>query len=270
MNEIVRQISIDLITRGRYQPRSVFSARGLRGLADSILSQGVVQPIVLRPLADGRFEIVAGERRWRASQLAGLPSIPAVIRDVPDAVALEVALIENIQREDLRPIEEARALHRLVDEFDLTHEKVADRIGWQRPRVTQSLRLLHLIKEVQLMVDGIDDEDKPQLERSHAEVLAGLEPAQQLAGARLAVDRGWTVRDLENYCRNHYGKRRADNKKSAPCDPDVRRLEESLSERFGAPVRIKHSMKEGGGDLVFHYHSLEELDGILEKLRRKN
>ena len=257
----LQHLPIDVIQRGRYQPRSNFNPEALQELADSIKAQGVVQPIVVRPLSatPGHYEIVAGERRWRAAQLAGLHDIPAIIKDIPDQTAMAVGLIENIQRQELNPIEEANALHRLVEEFGLTHQEVADAVGRSRVTVSNLLRLLTLQSEVRHMLeDG-------RLEMGHARALLGLEGKQQRDAAQEVVHKGLSVRETEQLVKRI--NQPAKDKKSAPSlDPDTRRLQDELSEKLGAKVVFQHA-SNGKGKLLIHYNSLDELDGILEHIK---
>ena len=260
----LRQVPVDLLRRGRYQPRLDMRPESLEELADSIRAQGVVQPIVVRPVSGGddgaRYEIIAGERRWRAAQLAGLQEIPSVIRDVPDEAAVAMALIENIQRENLNPLEEARALERLVDEFEMTHQQAAEAVGRSRTAVTNLLRLLDLSAEVKTLVE------RRELEMGHARALLALpEAGGQLAAARQVVSRGLSVRETERLVKRLL----SPQKKAAAApsrDPDIRRLESDLSERLGAKVSLQHG-QGGKGKLVVAYNSLDELDGILAHIK---
>jgi len=256
----LRNLPVDVIQRGRYQPRKDMHPESLEDLASSIRAQGVVQPIVVRKLSTpGRYEIIAGERRWRASQLAGLHEIPAVVRDVPDEAALVMALIENIQREDLNPIEEANALRRLAEEFELTHQQVADAVGRSRVAVSNLLRLLTLNDDVRALVEH------GKLEMGHARALLGLEGEVQSEAARSVAAKGLSARETEQLVR----RLQAQPAKKAPparLDPDVRRLQDDLAERLGAKVQLRHGGK-GKGSLVIHYNSLEELDGILDHIK---
>lgn len=258
----LKTLPVDLIQRGRFQPRIDMKAEPLQELADSIKAQGVVQPIVVRPIADGRYEIIAGERRWRAAQLAGLHDIPTVIRDVPDQVAMCLGLIENIQRENLNPIEEARALERLLREFEMTHESVAEAVGRSRAAVSNLLRLLGLRPEVREMVEAGD------LEMGHARALLGLVQSQQLEAARKVVAGGLSVRATEQLVRqlNVGGKSSPKRSGNARRDPDIASLEQDLSERFGAAVQIKHG-NGGKGVLSIRYGSLDELEGIMARIK---
>jgi ParB family chromosome partitioning protein len=264
------RLPLDLLQRGRYQPRSHMDQEALNELAASIRTQGVVQPIVVRPLeaatATGgqRYEIIAGERRWRAAQLAQLADIPAIVRDVPDETAISVALIENIQREDLNPLEEARALERLISEFSMTHQQAADAVGRSRAAVSNLLRLLDLAPEV------CDQLESRALEMGHARALLGLTTRrQQVEVAVLVVKKGLSVRETEAIVRRmaQSGTERAEPAVAATgADPDVQRLELDLAEKLGARVAIQHT-RTGKGKLVVSYNSLDELDGILEHIR---
>ncbi|HEX7061433.1 MAG TPA: ParB/RepB/Spo0J family partition protein [Woeseiaceae bacterium] len=264
--EVLRRVPVELLKRGRYQPRVDMREESLAELADSIRTQGVVQPIVVRPIGSGdgreeRYEIIAGERRWRAAQMAGLAEIPAVIRDVPDEAAIAMALIENIQRENLNPLEEARALDRLIREFELTHEEAAEAVGRSRAAVSNLLRLLELPESVKELVET------RALDMGHARALLALaEPGQRVAAAREVVKQGLSVRATEALVRRLQGKP-AKAARAAPApDADVRRLETELADKLGARVHIEHGAK-GSGTIVIAYHSLEELDGILAHIR---
>ena len=257
----LRELPVDLIVRGRFQPRMHIAPEALEELTQSIRARGVVQPIVVRPAEDGRhFEIIAGERRWRAAQAAGLADIPAVVREVADDAAFAIALIENIQREDLNPIEEASAVGRLIEEFNLTHQEAADAIGRSRVGVSNLLRLLDLGDEARaFLLQG-------ELDMGHARALLALKGDIQSRAAREVVSKALTARQTEELVRRM--KEPADSKPAAPPgdDPDVRRLTEKLSETLGARVQI---LRGGGskGRLVIHYTSLDELDGILERIK---
>ncbi len=258
----INSLPLDLVQRGRFQPRRDFNPDSLQELADSIAAQGVVQPIVVRPVGNGRYEIIAGERRWRAAQQAGLDDIPVVIRDVPDQTAMAMGLIENIQRDDLNPLEEARALHRLLNEFQLTHQQIAQALGKSRTTVTNLLRLRELNEDVKKLIEG------RQLEMGHARALLGLEGRAQTDAARQVVSRGLSVRETEKLVRRRQG--HAAETETSPKhtreDPDVRRLQDSLSEKLGARVKIQQSGK-GKGKLVINYNSLDELDGIIDHIQ---
>jgi ParB family chromosome partitioning protein len=263
-------LPLDLLQRGRYQPRLDMRAESLEELAASIRAQGVVQPIVVRPLdtaqpaAVQRYEIVAGERRWRAAQIAGLETIPAVIRRVPDDSAIAMALIENIQRENLNPLEEARALDRLISEFGVTHQQAADAIGRSRATVSNLLRLLELSPEVCELVE------KRELEMGHARALLALSGRrQQTEVGVLVAKKGLSVRETEALVRRLLSSASGAGKRSGDghvADPNVRRLEEDLAEKLGAKVAIQQSAS-GKGKLVVNYNSLDELDGILAHIQ---
>ncbi len=254
-------LAVEQIARGRYQPRRNFDEDKLRELADSIVAQGMVQPIVVRPIGEQRYEIIAGERRWRAAQLAGLAEVPVVIRDVDDQAAMAMALIENIQRDDLNPLEEATALHRLLNEFALTHQQVAQAVGKSRTTVTNLIRLLDLNGEVKQMVE------RGELEMGHARALLALSDGAQTDAARQVVGKGLSVRETEALVRRLT---QADTRSSAGNtrdeDPDVRRLVSDLTERLGAKVALQQG-SGGKGRLVISYNSLEELEGILDHIR---
>jgi ParB family chromosome partitioning protein len=261
--EELARLPLDLLQRGRYQPRVDMRPETLEELASSIRAQGVVQPIVVRPLdtaAPGqaqRYEIIAGERRWRAAQIAGLSEIPAVIRRIPDEAAIAVALIENIQRENLNPLEEARALDRLIKEFDLTHQEAAEAVGRSRAGVSNLLRLLELAPEVCERVE------RREIEMGHARALLALaSPKQQVEVALLIVKKGLSVRDTEALVRRMQQAPGSRADADVPGDPNVNRLEQELADKLGAKVAIQHSAG-GRGKLVVSYNSLDELDGIL-------
>jgi ParB family chromosome partitioning protein len=255
----LQNLAIDRIERGRYQPRSDFNSEALQELADSIKAQGVVQPVVVRPLSSrpGHYELIAGERRWRAAQLAELHEIPAVIRDVTDQEAMAMGLIENIQRQELNPVEEAIALKRLIDEFALTQQEAAEAVGRSRVAVANLLRLLTLEPEVKTMLE------EGKLEMGHARALLGLLGAAQREAAHKVASKGLSVRETEQLVRkaSEPAKPRATNK----LDPDTRKLQDDLSEKLGARVQFQHSAK-GKGKMVIQYNSLDELEGILNHI----
>ena len=265
----LREVPVELLRRGKYQPRVDMREESLAELAESIKAQGVVQPIVVRPLpnvtgGETEYEIVAGERRWRAAQMAGLQAIPAVVRDIPDESAVAVALIENIQREDLNPIEEARSLHRLVEEFGLTHADVAGAVGRSRATVTNLLRLLELPRLVREMLE------RRELDMGHARALLGLaSPELQFEIAERACKQQWSVRDTESAVRKLAGTQDAAKAGKAAAkpadDPNVRRLEADLADTLGAAVSIEHGPK--GGRVVIRYNGLDELEGILAHIK---
>jgi ParB family transcriptional regulator, chromosome partitioning protein len=260
--EPITRLPVDQIQRGRYQPRRDFDPDALRELADSIAVQGVIQPIVVRPVEGERYEIIAGERRWRATQQAGLADIPVVIRDVDEPTAVAIGLIENIQRADLNPLEEAGALERLLSEFHLTHQQIAEAVGKSRTTVTNLLRLLELNPDVKTYVEH------SQLEMGHARALLGLKGTQQSAAARQVVSNGLSVRETERLVRRHQqaGESPAPIQPKPTADPDVRRLQDDLTDRLGARVQIQQGNR-GSGKLVIAYNSLDELDGILAHIK---
>jgi ParB family chromosome partitioning protein len=268
VGEELTKLPLDLLQRGRYQPRIDMRPETLSELADSIKAQGVVQPIVVRPLEppvngeSQRYEIIAGERRWRAAQMAGLSEIPAVIRHIPDEAAIAVALIENIQRENLNPLEEARALERLVSEFGLTHQEAAQAVGRSRAGVSNLLRLLELTAEVGELLE------KRTLEMGHARALLGLtERRQQTEVALLVARKGLSVRETEALVRRLQARQGpAVPEGSAERDPNVARLEQELADKLGARVAIQAG-RGGRGKLVVSYNSLDELDGILAHIQ---
>ena len=255
----LKELPVDLIQRGKYQPRRDIDPESLQELADSITAQGVLQPIVVRPISDRKYEIIAGERRWRATQLAGLDNIPAVIRDVSDEAAIAMALIENIQREDLNPIEEAMSLQRLQQEFELTQQEVASAIGKSRSTVANLLRLMTLQEDVRRLVEHGD------LEMGHAKALLGLEGNDQSQAARSVVGKGLSVRQTEALVRNLLAKKDQPTPNKG-IDPNIRQLQDDLSQRLGTRVQIQHSAR-GKGRLVLAYNSLDELDGILSHIK---
>ena len=270
--DTLRAISIDLLERGQYQPRVDMRDESLAELAESLRSQGLIQPIVVRPLGgtqhqggDQRYEIIAGERRWRAAQLAGFQAIPALVWDLPDDQAVAVALIENIQREDLNPLEEALALRRLVDEFDMTHGDAADTIGRSRASVSNLLRLLELPDSVkELLVQRA-------LGMGHARALLALSsPQGQIMLARQIIKEGWSVRQTERAVQRFLKPSKENGREKAGLtkDPDIQRLETDLGEKLGANVRIQHG--PSGGRMTIRYHSLEELEGIIDHLARRS
>ncbi|MFU8897035.1 MAG: ParB/RepB/Spo0J family partition protein [Gammaproteobacteria bacterium] len=259
-----RELAVEMLKRGRYQPRLDIRQESLEDLADSIRAQGVVQPIVIRPVRDTgdgvRYEIIAGERRWRAAQLAGLQKVPVIIREVPDEAAIAMALIENIQREDLNPLEEARALERLIHEFEMTHQLAAEAVGRSRAAVSNLLRLLELSDEVKTLVEH------RSLEMGHARALLGLADRKaQAAAAREVVAKRLSVRDTERLVK----RLQTPAAKPAPAarrDPDIRRLETEIADKLGAKVTVQHAAS-GRGKLIVSYNSLDELDGILGHIR---
>jgi ParB family chromosome partitioning protein len=269
----LRTLPVGVIQPGRYQPRTGMDPERLKELADSIRAQGLIQPIVVRPVARDRYEIIAGERRWRAAQLADLAEVPCVVREVPDQATIAMALIENIQREDLNPLEEAAALKRLIDEFSLTHQAAAEAVGRSRAAVSNMLRLLDLPPDIKQLLEA------RRLEMGHARALLTLPTAAARTLALAAADNGWSVRELEDRARQAHesagdGKTRGarppaggGNGAARPAgDPNIAQLEQQLGERLGAKVSLLAG-RGGRGKLVIEYFSLDELDGILEKIR---
>ena len=260
--EELRTLPVELLQRGANQPRLDFDEEALQELADSISAQGVLQPVLARPLADsGMFEIIAGERRWRAAQLAGLHEIPAVVRKLDDRAAMCIALIENIQREDLNPLEHARGLARLAEEFDMTHDLIAESVGRSRSAVTNMLRLLELCDEVKQLLES------RQLEMGHARALLTLSEQQQRWAAQQVVKSGLSVRATESLVRRLQKAKTVLKPGEARVDPDIRRLETELSEQLGAAVTVQQK-KQGKGTLRIEYSSLDQLDGILARIRK--
>ncbi len=255
-------LAVDLVQRGRFQPRRHFDEDRLRELADSIAAQGVVQPAVVRPVGDGKYELIAGERRWRAAQLAGLSEIPVVVRDVDDQAAMAMGLIENIQRDDLNPLEEAQALHRLLEEFELTHQQIAQAVGKSRTTVTNLMRLLELNPDVKQQVEA------GNLEMGHARALLALEDDLQSQAAHVVVKKGLSVRETEALVRRYkeHGGEPARSPAAVEQDPDVRRLIQDLTDKLGAPVQLKQAAN-GKGKLVISYNTLDELEGIMAHIK---
>lgn len=261
-SERITRLPVECIRPGRYQPRHDFDPDALRELSDSILAQGVIQPIVVRPLAGESYEIIAGERRWRACQQAGLAEIPVVVREVDEQAALAIGLIENIQRADLNPLEEAGALERLLKEFNLTHQQIADALGKSRSMVTNLLRLLDLHPDVR------DFLEKGQLEMGHARALLGLRGHDQSMTAAQVVRGGLSVRETERLVRRiqQSGAGLGASEHKPDLDPNIRRLQTDLTDKLGARVRIQQGNR-GSGKLVIAYNSLDELDGILAHIK---
>jgi ParB family chromosome partitioning protein len=267
--DVLRTLPVDALVAGRYQPRQHWDEAKLAELAESIRAQGVIQPIVVRGIARGdgaaTFEIIAGERRWRASKLAGLAEVPAVVREVDDRTVVAMALIENIQREDLNPLEEANALQRLIDEFDLTHAQAAEAVGRSRAAVSNLLRLLELPPEIRTLVET------RAIEMGHARALLALAPQAAIALARQAAEHGWSVREVEHRVqqlasgRVPGGPGKPKAARTAP-QADIISLERELSESLNTRVNVLHG-RGGKGRLVIHYSDLDSLDGVLEKLR---
>ncbi|MBK9131939.1 MAG: ParB/RepB/Spo0J family partition protein [Gammaproteobacteria bacterium] len=258
--ERLLKLPVDLLRRGRYQPRSDMRPETLQDLADSIRAQGVVQPIVVRPIGANSYEIIAGERRWRAAQLAGLHEVPVVVRDVPDQAAMAMALIENIQREDLNPLEEALALKRLIEEFGLTHQLAAEAVGRSRAAVSNLLRLFELNEDVKQRIE------QREIDMGHARALLALQGPLQSEAARRVAAKGLSVRETEQLVRRLQAAGAQAPTARHAMDPDVRRLQEDLSAKLGASVDIQYNAK-GKGRLVVLYNSLDELEGILAHIK---
>ena len=256
----LRYLPVATIRPGRYQPRTNMDETALTELADSIRTHGVVQPIVVRETPAGDYELIAGERRWRAAQMAGLDVIPSVVRRVADEIALAVGLIENIQRENLNPVEEANGLRRLLDEFGLTHQQVADSIGRSRAAVSNLLRLLNLDPAVRAHLEN------GRLEAGHARAILSLPREQQLAAADTVIQQRFSVRQTEQLVRRYLSGKRKKKREPTPRDVDLRQLEEELSQQLAATVSLEH--RGQGGRVVIDYNSLDELEGILERLRK--
>ena len=258
--DALKSLPLDLINPGPYQPRSIFDKDRLEELAESIRHQGVIQPIVVRSKGDDTYELVAGERRWRAAQLAGLAEVPVVVKDVDDQSAMAMALIENIQRDDLNPLEEATALHRLLNEFELTHQQVAQAVGKSRTTVTNLIRFLDLNADVKQMLDD------GRLEMGHARALLALEGNLQTEAATQVAAKGLSVRETEALVRRLNQPKAAEPPKQEEPDPDVRRLLSDLTDRLGAKVALQQGTG-GKGRLVISYNTLDELEGILDHIR---
>lgn len=258
--ETLKQLPVDVLQRGRYQPRTHMRQEALEDLAESIKTQGIVQPIVVRELATGSYEIIAGERRWRAAQLAGLDTVPAVIKSIPEEAVAAVALIENIQRENLNPIEEAGAFQRLIEEFDMTHQQVAESVGRSRTGVTNLLRLLSLNAAVRQMIDNGD------LDMGHARALLSLPDSDQPRVAREVVEKDLSVRETEKLVKKLLSGEMKKPAVKQPVSADIRNLQEALSDTLGAKVTIQHK-KNGKGKLVIEYNSNDELEGILSRIK---
>lgn len=255
------ELKIDLLQPGKYQPRTHMNEAALKELADSIKAQGIIQPILVRPVSGGRYEIIAGERRWRAARIAGLNAVPALVREVPDNAALAMALIENIQREDLNPLEQANGIQRLVAEFGMTHDKAAEMVGRSRSAVTNLLRLLGLAEPVRDLVQ------QGKLDMGHARALLALTGMQQIEIARLIAERGMSVRETEKLV----GKLvtgNAGKKTRRTTDRDILRLQEDLAQKLGTAVTIKAGAKKGSGKLTIAYSTLDQLDAVLARLMR--
>ena len=260
-DDVLRDLSVTLLKPGKYQPRSNIAEQTLQDLAASIKAQGVIQPILVRQLIDESYEIIAGERRWRASKIAGLTHVPVLVRSVPDNAALAIALIENIQRENLNPLEEAIGIQRLIDEFEMTHQAAADAVGRSRSAASNLLRLLRLPQGVQdLLMEN-------KLDMGHARALLSLEPAQQIMLANKVVLEGLSVREAEMLVQKQGAAAPKEGAKPKPVNRDTERLQEELAEKIGARVEIK-SGKKGNGKLVIEYASNDHLDELISRLTR--
>ena len=259
--DTLTEVPVGLLKPGRFQPRTRMDPQSIAELADSIKAQGLIQPILVRPVENGKYEIIAGERRWRASQLAGLTQVPVVVRAVPDKSALAMALIENIQREDLNPLEEAAGIQRLIDEFDMTHEAAAQAVGRSRSAVTNLLRLLNLSKAVQdLLMQG-------KIEMGHARALLAVSGSRQAELAHQIISRGMSVREAEQLVGQAEVTSRKTSRKQQRKDRDLQALEEELSDILGTAVTVKTN-RGGRGKLTIAYASLDQLENVLEKLRQ--
>ena len=259
----LQTLLISELQPGKYQPRSIMQEEALLALSQSILKQGVMQPIIVRPVGNNQYEIIAGERRWRAAKLANLNEVPVIIKNIPDESALAMALIENIQRENLNPLEEAVGIKRLIDEFNMTHEEAADAVGKSRVTVSNLLRLLTLTKPVQdRLLNG-------KIDMGHARALIGLEGSQQIMLCEEIIQKNLSVREVETLVKNLQNGYKTGASPSSPkkTNADVRQLEESLAEALGASVTID-AKKNGSGILKVHYRNLEQLDEILKKIKR--
>ncbi|MGB8634691.1 MAG: ParB/RepB/Spo0J family partition protein [Rhodanobacteraceae bacterium] len=259
----LKSLPLEQIQPGKYQPRRHWDEAALDELAASIRAQGLIQPVVVREIGRNRFELIAGERRWRASQRAGLNAIPALVKQVSASAAPAMALIENIQREDLSPLEEAQALARLIKDFELTHQQVAEAVGRSRAAVSNLLRLLELPAAVSKLLDD------GELQMGHARALLTLEPALARKLAREAVAKGWSVRQLEQAARKPSGSKPKSSKGKTSRDADIVALERELSESLATEVSVQHG-RGGGGKLVIRYHDADQLEGVLDKLRSED
>lgn len=259
-DSVLKKLPVEKIQKGEYQPRLSIDPDALQELAESIKAQGLVQPVVVRRLAEGGYELIAGERRWRACQIAGMHEIPAIIRDIPDQAAAAMSLIENIQREDLNPLEEAIAMSRLIAEFGLTHQQTAESVGRSRTAVTNLLRLIELEDETKIMLD------QRQLDMGHARALLAIKGSEQVSTAEIVVKKGLSVRETERLIKRILSTDVNAEKKPVVKALEVQKLEETLSQTLGAKVDIQYNTK-GKGKLVVEYNNLDELDGILEHIQ---
>ena len=267
LKSALRKLPIEVLQPGKYQPRREIDPASLEELADSIRAQGIIQPIVVRTLQKNNasqetFEIIAGERRWRAAQIAGLHDVPAIVRDITDEQAIAMSLIENIQRENLNAIDTALGLKRLIEEFQMTHQSIADTVGKSRVTVTNFLRLLELNDDVKIMVQ------RGELEMGHARAILALEQLQQVKAAKIIIDRDLSVRETEKLIRLMQTPGFSEFQ-AKPKDPNISGLEKQIKDKLGAKVSIKHSEK-GRGKIIIHYNNLDELDGILVHINKNN
>jgi len=256
----LKKLPVELIRKGEYQPRLSIDPDALQELAESIKAQGLVQPVVVRRLDGGEYELIAGERRWRASQIAGMHTIPAIVRDIPDQAAAAMSLIENIQREDLNPLEEAIAMSRLIADFGLTHQQTAESVGRSRAAVSNLLRLLDLDEETKELLDN------GKIDMGHARALLALSGKLQVETAHMVASKQLSVRETEKLVKRIATPTESSKSKPVKKALEVQKLEESLSEKIGAPVNIQYNNK-GKGKLVVEYNNLDELDGILEHIK---
>lgn len=259
MQEALRNLPVEQLQRGKYQPRHDFNPDALQELAESIQAQGIIEPIIVRPIASGHYEIVAGERRWRAAQLAGMDLVPCLVRDYNDRQAAKITLIENIQREDLNPIEEAKALYCLLEEFNYTHDEIAQSLGKSRAKITNSLRLLHLDTRVQQLLI------EKKLSEGHGKALAGLPMLEQYELAQRCLSGDWSVRQIEQEVKQHKEQRDSLGS-STHQDANITRLERLASLRFGSDVKLENNSNQKSGWIKIKYYDYETLSGILEKM----
>ncbi len=260
ISEELLSLPVEMLQRGAYQPRGDVDKQALEDMAISIKAQGVVQPIVARQITNNKYEIIAGERRWRAAQLAGLHEVPVVVRKISDAEAMCLALIENIQRLDLNPLEEARGISRLIQEFEMTHDMIAEALGKSRSTISNMLRLLELNPQVKELLE------RGEIEMGHARALLALQGELQLELAKQVVKKGLSVRETEALVRRTLNRPKSKSSEPAEIDPNIRTLQDELSGRLGAAVQIRHK-KSGKGTLEIQYNSIDELDGILSRIK---
>jgi ParB family chromosome partitioning protein len=258
--EDLRQLPIEILQRGRYQPRREMAPETIQELADSIRTYGVLQPIIVRNIDKDNYEIIAGERRWRAAQLAGLTEIPVIIKNISDEATLAIALIENIQRENLNALEEAIALQRLLDEFGMTHQQVAEAVGKSRTTVTNLLRLLNLAPEVKTLLE------QKKIEMGHARALLALDIVKQVDAAQMIIRQNLSVRETERLVNSYQHPKTKSSNVFKTADPDISRLQNDISDKLGAKVLFQHNTR-GKGKIVIYYNNLDELDGVLARIQ---